>query len=119
MTRCPPSFGCDATAPAFCAIATSALPPAGNDGPTHVKKRRYAPRFGGHPLPPAAFVFEVGATLATLIPAPCLGLCQRLAAHDIAKAIELATGGLWWGAFMAGLMWATMRLEPAPVAILL
>ena len=70
---------------------------------------------------PAAFVFAVGATLATLILAPCLGPLPRLAAHDIARAIglALATGGLWWGASMAGLMWATMRLEPARVAILL
>ncbi len=33
--------------------------------------------------------------------------------------LGLATGGLWWGASIAGLMWATTRLDPARVAILL
>jgi drug/metabolite transporter (DMT)-like permease len=69
----------------------------------------------------AAFVFAVGAALAALILAPFLGPLPRLPAYDTAKAIglALATGGLWWGASMAGLMWATMRLDPARVAILL
>ena len=70
---------------------------------------------------PAAFVFAIGATLATLILAPLLAPLPQLAANDMAKVagLAVATGGLWWGASTAGLMWATMRLEPARVAILL
>jgi drug/metabolite transporter (DMT)-like permease len=70
---------------------------------------------------PAAFIFAVGATLATLVLAPMLRPLPTLAARDMAKAIGLAfaTGGLWWGVSIAGLMWATVRLDPARVAILL
>ncbi len=69
----------------------------------------------------AAFVFAVGATVATLLLAPLLAPSPALAVADAAKAagVALATGGLWWGASMAGLMWAAMRLDPARVAILL
>ena len=69
----------------------------------------------------AAFVFAAGATLATLALAPLLGPWPQLAAGDAAKAagLALATGALWWGASIAGLMWAAMRLDPARVAILL
>ena len=68
----------------------------------------------------AAFVFAVGATVATLMLAPLLAPLPRFAIADAAKVIglALATGCLWWGASMAGLMWATMRLDPARVAIL-
>jgi drug/metabolite transporter (DMT)-like permease len=34
-------------------------------------------------------------------------------------AVALAAGGLWWGLSVASLMWATVRLEPARVGILL
>lgn len=70
---------------------------------------------------PAAFVFALGAAFATLALAPLLGPLPTLAAGDTPKAVglALATGGLWWGASMAGLMWATMRLDPARIAILL
>jgi drug/metabolite transporter (DMT)-like permease len=69
----------------------------------------------------AAFVFAVGATLATLALAPLLGPWPYLAARHAANLIGLvlATGGLWWGASIAGLMWAATRLDPARVAILL
>jgi len=48
----------------------------------------------------AAFVFAVGATLATLALAPWLGPWPHLTARHAAKLIglALATGGLWWGA---------------------
>ncbi len=54
----------------------------------------------------------VGATVVTLMLAPLLTPLPRFAAADAAKVIglALATGSLWWGASMAGLMWATMRL---------
>jgi len=70
---------------------------------------------------PAALVFAGGAALAALMLAPLLGPLPRLAADDIAKAVglALATGGLWWGASVAGLMWAATRLDPSRVAILL
>ena len=69
----------------------------------------------------AAFVFALGAAFATLVLAPLLGPLPRLVTHDAADAIGLAlvTGALWWGASIAGLMWATVRLDPARVAILL
>ena len=70
---------------------------------------------------PAAFVFAIGATVAALALAPMLAPSPSLDAHDAARMIGLglATGGLWWGASIAGLMWATTRLDPARVAILL
>ena len=70
---------------------------------------------------PAAFVFALGAIAATLALAPLLAPWPALAAADAAKAagVALAAGALWWGLSMAALMWATMRLDPARVAILL
>lgn len=70
---------------------------------------------------PAAFVFAVGAAFTALLLAPLLGALPSLNAHDAAKMIgfALATGGMWWGASTVGLMWATMRLDPARVALLL
>lgn len=40
---------------------------------------------------------------------------------DIAQPLAwaLAAGGLWWGLSVASLMWATVRLEPARVGLLL
>jgi drug/metabolite transporter (DMT)-like permease len=69
----------------------------------------------------AAFVFAVGAVLATLALAPLLGPWPNLTARSAAKltGLVLATGGLWWGVSIAGLMWAATRLDPARVAILL
>ena len=69
----------------------------------------------------AAFIFAVGAASATLALAPLLGPWPKIAAHDAAKLIglALATGGMWWVASIASLMWAATRLDPARVAILL
>ncbi len=74
------------------------------------------------PAPDAACVFASAALLAALglalalDPAPSLAAAGRLAAS---AAIAFAAGGLWWVLSIAGLMWATVRLEPARVGILL
>ena len=70
----------------------------------------------------AAFIFALGATLAALALAPMLDPWPNAAAiADLARAsgIAVATGTLWWVLSIAGLMWATVRLEPARVGILL
>ena len=67
-----------------------------------------------------AFVFAAGATLGTLILAPLLEpLPTTVSQPGQAVLWALAAGGLWWGLSMAGLLWATARLEPARVGILL
>lgn len=71
---------------------------------------------------PAAFVFAIGACAGALLLAPLLapwpeGIAQIKFGPIIGWAI--AAGGLWWGLFMASLMWATARLEPARLGILL
>ena len=38
---------------------------------------------------------------------------------NLAKGYAAATGGIWWALSIASLMWATVRLEPARVGILL
>ncbi len=75
-------------------------------------------------LPPvgAACIFALGASLMTLFLAPFLHRFpqQALAANPVGVAtISLATGGAWWALSIACLMWATPRLEPARVGILL
>ncbi|SLN11091.1 EamA-like transporter family protein [Roseivivax jejudonensis] len=70
----------------------------------------------------AAFVFALGATVTALVVAPWLGAWP--AGPDVGgflepAALALATGGLWWVLSTAALMWATVRLEPARVGILL
>ena len=70
----------------------------------------------------AAFVFALGATAAALLLAPALepwpdGFAATRAPELLGLAF--ATGGLWWGLSIAGLMWATVRLEPARLGILL
>lgn len=69
----------------------------------------------------AAFVFALGACATALILAPLLEPWPRLALADVGPLLGWATaaGGLWWGLSMLGLMWATARLEPARVGILL
>lgn len=70
----------------------------------------------------AAFVFALGACAATLLLAPWLEPWPvAVAARRLGPAVgwAVATGGLWWGLSMAGLMWAAARLEPARVGILL
>lgn len=70
----------------------------------------------------AAFIFALGATVATLILAPVLEPWPNgFHPENIAGTIGLAfaTGGLWWGLSIASLMWATVRLEPVRVGVLL
>ncbi len=70
---------------------------------------------------PAAFLFALGATLSSFAFAPFLEPLPSIAAADVARVglTVLATGGLWWGLSIAALMWATLRLDPARVGILL
>ncbi|RVT82663.1 DMT family transporter [Rhodobacteraceae bacterium CCMM004] len=68
-----------------------------------------------------AWVFALGALAATLVLAPMLGPLPSLAPGAglaVAGWAGLAAA-LWWGASIAGLMWATVRLEPARSGILL
>ncbi|MEH6647915.1 DMT family transporter [Sulfitobacter sp.] len=69
---------------------------------------------------PSAFIFAVGAAITALILAPVFGPLPS-GIGDIAKPLgwALATGGLWWSISIASLMWATVRLEPARVGLLL
>ncbi|OOY28827.1 EamA family transporter [Thioclava sp. L04-15] len=69
---------------------------------------------------PSAFVFSLGAALASLILAPILApLPSVVEALPATLALTLGTGAIWWGLSLAALMWATVRLEPARVGILL
>lgn len=68
---------------------------------------------------PSAFVFAMGAALTALALAPILGPLPTPDAPIRAAALALATGGLWWVLSTSALMWATVRLEPARVGILL
>ncbi|MXN63896.1 EamA family transporter [Stappia sp. GBMRC 2046] len=70
----------------------------------------------------AAFVFAIGATVSALLLAPFLELWPGgISGEGLAALLGLAfaTGGIWWGLSVASLMWATVRLEPARVGILL
>jgi drug/metabolite transporter (DMT)-like permease len=75
------------------------------------------------PLPPAraALVFAIGAAITALAlalllaPLPAMTFPNPLWVAGLA----LASGGFWWGLTMAGLLWATVRLDPARVSILL
>ncbi len=71
---------------------------------------------------PAAFIFAFGASVMVLMIAPFLepwpgGL--RMAGLGKVLGLALVTGGVWWGLSIASLMWATVRLEPARVGLLL
>jgi drug/metabolite transporter (DMT)-like permease len=69
-----------------------------------------------------AFVFALGALLGTAVLAPALAPWPGLPPAETwlpALGWTLAAGGLWWGLSLAGLMGATIRLEPARVGILL
>ncbi|MEQ6916610.1 DMT family transporter [Halomonas aquatica] len=70
---------------------------------------------------PAAFIFALGAASTALVLAPMLEPLPTLTSHQIVTMTGLAllTGGLWWGLTLVALMWATLRLEPARVSILL
>lgn len=69
----------------------------------------------------SAFVFALGACAGAAVLAPVLEPAPSVSVAALAPAFGwvLAAGGLWWGASMACLMWATARLEPARVGILL
>ena len=71
--------------------------------------------------PAAAFVFACGAAATALLLAPMLQPAPTIDPADLLRGMGLAlvTGGLWWGLSLAALMWATARLDPARVAILL
>jgi drug/metabolite transporter (DMT)-like permease len=73
------------------------------------------------PPGPAAFVFAIGATITSFILAPFLEPAPTIAVSDltILTVYVLLTGGIWWGASIATLMWAAVRLDPARVGILL
>ncbi|WP_296424806.1 DMT family transporter [Yoonia sp.] len=70
----------------------------------------------------AAFVFASGALVMALVLAPFLEPWPAsMSAGGVGRAafLAVATGVLWWIASIAGLMWATVRLDPARVGILL
>ncbi len=70
----------------------------------------------------SAFVFAAGACIGAAILAPMLEPFpdpSQVSQPGLALAWTLAAGGLWWGLSMAALMWASARLEPARVGILL
>jgi hypothetical protein len=61
-----------------------------------------------------------GALFAALALAPFLSPPPAaLTAPLSATTVALATGGLWWALSIASLMWATVRLDPIRVGILL
>lgn len=70
----------------------------------------------------SAFVFAAGAFLGALVLAPFL---EPLPSRDVLENVgrisgwAFAAGGIWWALSVASLMWATPRLEPARVGILL
>ncbi|NNE80871.1 MAG: DMT family transporter [Silicimonas sp.] len=70
----------------------------------------------------AAFVFALGATLTALFLAPFLEPLPRAIAPGGLWGIvglSLSTGAIWWVLSVVALMWATVRLDPARVGILL
>jgi drug/metabolite transporter (DMT)-like permease len=70
----------------------------------------------------AAFVFALGALVAAAVLAPFLEPSPAggtVAGLGTAAAVALGAGGLWWGLSTIALLWATARLEPARVGILL
>jgi drug/metabolite transporter (DMT)-like permease len=70
---------------------------------------------------PSAFLFALGAMLTSLVAAPLLEPFPTIAGPELAAVagMVLVTGGLWWVISIAALMWATVRLDPARVGILL
>ncbi len=66
-----------------------------------------------------AFVFAAGGTLGALCLTPLLEPVPQVG--DVLAMIgwSFLAASLWWGASIAALMWATARLEPARVGILL
>ncbi|MBJ3763228.1 DMT family transporter [Maribius pontilimi] len=66
----------------------------------------------------AAFLFALGASTCALALALWLAPVPPLPSAA-ALTTAVGAGALWWGLSMAGLMWATGRLDPARVGILL
>jgi len=77
------------------------------------------------PTPPpaqGAFVFAAGGFVGGLVLAPFVAPLPSFA--EFTAPLHLAvlvifTGGFWWALFMAVLMWATPKLDPARTGILL
>lgn len=70
----------------------------------------------------SAFVFCVGAMVTSLVLAPVLAPSptgETLENLGRLLSVAFATGGIWWALSVSSLMWATVRLEPARVGILL
>lgn len=70
----------------------------------------------------AAFIFALGASLTAAVIAPILTpwpALESLGDPLRVTAISLGTGAIWWGLSIVALMWATVRLEPARVGLLL
>lgn len=70
---------------------------------------------------PSAFLFALGAAVTSFALAPVLEPVPAIAQGDLPViAVQvLLTGGFWWVLSIAALMWATVRLDPARVGILL
>lgn len=70
----------------------------------------------------SAFVFALGAGVTALVLAPFLAPLPEMPVPGgplTVLELSLVSGGLWWGLSIAALTWATMRLEPARVGILM
>ena len=70
----------------------------------------------------STFLFAVGALLGGLILAPMLVPLPDLATLPAPGAVAgwvVFTGALWWALSIVGLLWATTKLEPARVGILM
>lgn len=68
---------------------------------------------------PAALIFAGGATVTALVLALWLAPVPQVSHIGRVVFIALGTGGLWWGVATIALMWATVRLDPARIGILL
>ncbi|WP_341367196.1 DMT family transporter [Yoonia sp. BS5-3] len=67
----------------------------------------------------AALIFATGACSAACVLALWLGPAPQVTHIWTSLVIVIGTGGLWWAAAMIALMWATLRLDPARIGILL
>ncbi|MBY4892986.1 DMT family transporter [Rhodobacteraceae bacterium N5(2021)] len=67
----------------------------------------------------AAFVFAVGAAVASAAMAPGLGASPGVIHWGSVAIWACVAGLLWWGPAIAALMWATTQLDPVRVGILL
>ncbi len=69
--------------------------------------------------PEAGFVFVLEACAGALVLAPVLAPLPMEIALGPAISWGIGEGALWWAVFMTALMWATARLEPTRIGILL